>query len=104
MVSEQTGILNLQLAKDNIISHLYPFEGHESALSQTPGTSGHQSIVQQTIESKSTLVAGPTPLVQGGKALISRTPIFLSSPNSPGESAYWGLVAIIIDPEVPYRC
>ncbi len=58
MVSEQTGILNLQLAKDNIISHLYPFEGHESALGlKLLEHQGHYSIVQQTIESKSTLVA-----------------------------------------------
>ncbi|MCT7977878.1 sensor histidine kinase [Laspinema olomoucense] len=101
MVSEQTGILNIQLAKDNIISHLYPFEGHERALGlhllEHPVT---QKIVQHTIQSKTTVVAGPTPLVQGGKAFVSRTPIFLYSPDSPGEGAYWGLVAIIIDPEV----
>ncbi|AFY80933.1 PAS domain S-box protein [Oscillatoria acuminata] len=101
MVSEQTGILNIQLAKDNIITHLYPFEGHEKALGlNLLEHHGTQSIVQQTIQSKSTLVAGPTPLVQGGKALVSRTPIFLSSPNSPGEGTYWGLVAIVIDPDV----
>ncbi len=101
MVSEQTGILNIQLAKDNIISHLYPFEGHENALGlNLLEYYTSQNIVRQSIESKRTLVAGPTPLVQGGTALISRTPIFLSSPNSPGEGEYWGLVAIIIDPEV----
>ncbi|MGL5195573.1 MAG: CHASE domain-containing protein, partial [Chroococcales cyanobacterium] len=101
MVSEQTGILNIQLAKDNIISHLYPLEGHETALGlnlQEYHTS--QQIVQQIIQIKSTLVAGPVPLVQGGTALVSRTPIFLNSPNGPGEGAYWGLVAIIIDPQV----
>lgn len=101
MVSEQTGILNIQLAKDNIISHLYPLEGHETALGlNLLEYYTSQNIVRQSIESKTTLVAGPTPLVQGVTALVSRTPIFLNSPNSPGEGAYWGLVAIIIDPQV----
>lgn len=101
MVSEQTGILNIQLAKDNIISHLYPFEGHETALGlNLLEHYSSQNIVRQSIESRSTLVAGPVPLVQGGTALVSRTPIFLNAPNSPGESAYWGVVAIIIDPQV----
>ncbi|MCT7967425.1 PAS domain S-box protein [Laspinema sp. D1] len=101
MISGQTGILNIQLAKDNIISHLYPLEGHERALGlNLLEYYTSQEIVRQSIESKSTLVAGPAPLVQGGTALVSRTPIFLNSPNSPGEGAYWGLVAIIIDPEV----
>jgi PAS domain S-box-containing protein len=101
MVSEQTGILNIQLAKDNIITHLYPFEGHETALGlNLLEFYTSQNIVRQSIENRTTLVAGPAPLVQGGTALVSRTPIFLNSPNSPGEGAYWGLVAIIIDPQV----
>lgn len=101
MVSEQTGIVNIQLAKDNIISHLYPLQGHETALGlNLLEYSRSQKIVPQIIQSKSTLVEGPTALVQGGTALISRTPIFLDSPNSPEEGAYWGLVAIIIDPQV----
>ncbi len=101
MVSQQTGILNIQLAKNNILSHLYPLQGHESALGlnllEYPPS---QKIVQQTINSKSTVVAGPTALVQGGSALVSRTPIFLNSPNTANHGAYWGLVAIVIQPEV----
>ncbi|MCT7983997.1 PAS domain S-box protein [Laspinema sp. A4] len=101
MVSEQKGILNIQLAKNNILTHLYPLEGHETALGlNLLEYSASAQIVQKTIQSKSTIVAGPTPLVQGGNALISRTPIFISSSNSPGDGAYWGLVAIVIDPEV----
>lgn len=103
-ISQQTGIRNIQLAKNNVLSHLYPFEGNEAALGlnlmKHPPA---KPIVERAMATHSTIVAGPVKLVQGGEALVSRTPIFLTADGTPDREAYWGLAAILIEPETLYR-
>ncbi|RMH72070.1 MAG: PAS domain S-box protein [Cyanobacteria bacterium J007] len=102
---QQTGILNLQLAKNNVISHVYPLEGHEAALGlnllEYPKA---KEATLRAIATGKTVVAGPLDLIQGGVGFISRTPIFLARDRltaaaSPAaeRGEYWGLAAIVID-------
>jgi PAS domain S-box-containing protein len=97
----QGGIRGIQLAKNTVVSHLYPLEGNEKAkglrLLELPD---QRAPVLRALETKRTVVAGPVNLVQGGVAFISRTPIYLTPlGGAPGSGPYWGLATILIDTE-----
>ena len=99
IVASEPRIRNIALAPKNIIRFVYPMKGNERALGldylKTPG---QREAALKAIREKTTVVAGPVDLVQGGVGIISRTPIFLNnSPISPGESLYWGIASTVID-------
>ncbi len=105
LIRQQKGIRSIQLAKDSIVSHIYPMEGNQAALGlkllQQPK---QRDAVARAIESRNTVVAGPVELVQGGTAFISRTPIFLTrSGGAPGSGTYWGLATIILDKDTLFK-
>ncbi len=104
LLSQQgtAGIRSVQLAKDTVVSHVYPVKGNKEAIGLDLLNVPEQSAaVQRALDSKATVVAGPVKLVQGGTAFIGRTPIYLTPPGGPPNSgAYWGLVTILIDDEI----
>lgn len=103
--------ININLAKDGIVSHVYPYEQNKNAL-------GHNLLLSQTrrdeallaIATKEVTIAGPFNLIQGG-GLAFRQAIFLprtqSDTNSKLEIAqkfdngkneyFWGFVLITYD-------
>ncbi len=93
------GIRSIQLAKDSVVSHVYPLKGNEKAIGLKLLEHPEQNAaVQRTLDRRTTVVAGPVQLIQGGTAFISRTPIYLTTPAGPPNSgAYWGLATILID-------
>jgi PAS domain S-box-containing protein len=93
------GIRSIQLAKDTVVSHVYPVKGNEEALGLRLLEHAEQkTAVQRALDAKRTVVAGPVQLVQGGTAFVSRTPIYLTRPGAPPDSErYWGLATILID-------
>jgi len=86
-------ILNLGLAKDNVITHIYPLHGNEAALGlRYMDNPSQKTAVIRAIESKQAVLAGPINLLQGGRGLINRIPIFLNdSPDS-----FWGIASVVI--------
>ncbi|MGL5193332.1 MAG: ATP-binding protein [Chroococcales cyanobacterium] len=103
MVGEQTGILNFYLAKNNVITHVFPYEPNQAALGVNLLAVPEQRLaVERMIEIQETVVAGPVNLIQGGLGFISRTPIWRSPPEAAEEApqdpdSYWGLAGIVID-------
>lgn len=99
LVRQQSGIRSIQLAKGSIVSHIYPLKGNEAALGlKLLEIPAQRDAVQRAIQSRKTVVAGPVDLVQGGKAFVSRTPVFLpSARGKPDSGTYWGLATIVID-------
>lgn len=88
-------INTMALSKDCIISAIYPLEGHEEALGlNLLGHPERKTIVEKTIETHLTFVAGPVQLVEGGIAFISYTPIF-DKLNGEKEQ-FWGVADIVI--------
>jgi sensor domain CHASE-containing protein len=74
LLSQQgnTGIRSAQLAKDTIVSHVYPVKGNKEAIGLDLLNVPDQSpAVQRALDSKATVVAGPVKLVQGGTALLA---------------------------------
>ncbi len=81
-------VRNIGVAPNDIISHVYPLEGNEKAIGLDFRTVPNQyRTVQLARDTKKVVIAGPLELVQGGKALIARYPIFTDLPQS---THYWG--------------
>ena len=87
-------IKNIGLAKDNIISHIYPLEGNREALGLRYLENANQrDAVIKAMTTRKTVIAGPVNLVQGGRGIISRIPIFLDDEVQ----SYWGMSSVVVD-------
>lgn len=98
LMARRTHIRNIALARGNVITHIYPLAGNEAALGFDYMTSATQrATVERAMKTRETAIAGPLEIVQGGTALISRTPIWTTPPGGePGSGAYWGVVSMPI--------
>lgn len=99
IVTSEPRIRNIALAPGNIIRFVYPLKGNESALGldyfKVPD---QREAVLRVIREKTTVVAGPVNLVQGGVGIISRTPVFMKDSSvSHRAQRYWGIVSTVID-------
>lgn len=99
IVAQQTGIDSIYLAKNTVVSHIYPLQGKEAALGlKLMKIPEEREAIQRAIDTKKTVVSGPFTRVEGGLAFASRTPIFLTPPGkAPETGAYWGLAGIGIE-------
>ncbi len=89
MLGLYSGITNLQIAPHGVIAEIFPLSGNEKAI-------GH-NLLEDTKRNKEALLAvrtrnltlaGPFDLIQGGKAVIGRLPVFLNNQN--GAEYFWG--------------
>ena len=98
-------IRSINLSKNTVISHIYPLRGNESALGVNLAATPHlKKVVEQTIKTKKQIVAGPANFVQGDIAFINRTVVFVTTPDGKPESGnYWGLVSVLVKPDVLYK-
>lgn len=105
LMSHSRHIRNIGLARDNVISHMYPLAGNEAALGMRYlDNVAQRPAVLRAMESRRTVLAGPVDLVQGGRGFINRTPIFLTPPDGrSGSGAYWGMASIVIDSDTLLR-
>lgn len=98
IMNQTTHIRHIALARNNVITHMFPLKGNEAALGLRYRKNPDQwPAVKQAMEKRKAVVAGPVNLVQGGRAFISRIPIY-----TPGK-AYWGLASVAINEESLYR-
>jgi len=85
-------VRSIGIAPDDVIRFVHPREGNEAALGvryrDLPGQWGD---VQRARVTGQTVLAGPVDLVQGGSAMVSRTPVFLT------DGSYWGVVTLVLD-------
>lgn len=105
LVSQQTGIGSVALYRDSIVTHIYPFKGHQAAIGFDPSSVPEErAAIQRAINSRKTVIAGPVNLVEGGVGFINRTPVFLSPANEPPETGrYWGLAGVIVDRDTIFQ-
>lgn len=91
IISKAPYIRNMGLAKDNVITHLHPFSNNEKAMGLRYLENEQQrDAVIRAIDARNTVIAGPVDLLQGGRAFISRVPVFLD------DGAYWGIASSVI--------
>jgi len=90
-------VRNLAIAPNDIIQRIYPLKGNEQALGLNYRLipSQYPSVLEAR-NSGDVYLAGPVSLVQGGRGLVARFPIFSDFPQNQN---YWGLVSIVVDYE-----
>lgn len=90
-------VVNFAAETDRVIEYVHPFEENRSVLgldyrhlpTQLPS-------VLKAIEERTGILSGPFDLVQGGKGLILRQPVFLEEEMGLEDSRLWGTVAIVV--------
>lgn len=93
-------IRSIAYAPDNVITRVYPKSGNERVLGLDYRTIPKQwSTVVRAMESGRPLLSGPVDLVQGGSALIVRSPVYLRADGVTGRSDYWGTISVVGDTE-----
>lgn len=94
-------IRNIGLAPGNVIRYLFPLAGNEAALGLDYLSHPVQRVgVQRAMQQRGTVLVGPIALVQGGRAVVGRTPIFRAEGAAGGETgSYWGMASVVIDYE-----
>lgn len=101
-IKNDTVISTMALSRNCVINAIYPLKGHEAALGlnllEHPE---RKEIVEKTIETHQTFVAGPVELVEGGIAFISYTPIF--DKRSQNKNLFWGMTDIVIKQKSLFR-
>lgn len=92
-VFEQSEYLrNIGLAPANRLSYVYPLKGNEAAIGlYYPNLPRQWPAIQHSQEHNQPTIVGPIDLVQGGRALLYYTPVFLE------DGSYWGLISFVID-------
>lgn len=85
----------LELAPAGVVRQVYPLRGNEAIL-------GHDLLKDRArnweahlaLTKRQLMLAGPFELLQGGRGLVGRYPIFL--PNAAGKSVFWGFSIVLI--------
>ncbi|MGF1611939.1 MAG: PAS domain-containing protein [Kiloniellales bacterium] len=104
LMANDRRIRNVGFIRGSVITFLYPREGNEAALGVDLKSIPEQwPAARRAIVTRSTVLAGPVKLVQGGTALIGRIPIFVASPTGAGPDEYFGMVSMPILVDVIYR-
>lgn len=91
------GLKALEVAPDMVIRYIYPIEGNEAAMNLNLLTDPRKNVrddTKTTISVKKAALFGPYDLIQGGKGIVAREPIY--NPDK----TLWGLstVVMLIDP------
>ena len=88
-----SGIRHVALAPDGVMRYVYPLNGNGAVLGYEPLKDRHSEIredLERMLASKEMVISGPTNLVQGGRGLIARQPVYLND-------QFWGIIDLAID-------
>lgn len=86
-----THIKNFGIAIGYRIKYVYPVRGNEKAIGLNyPDLPAQWPGIRKVIESRKPALIGPITLVQGGRGLIYRIPLFI-------RGQYWGLLSTVIN-------
>ncbi|MCV0425370.1 MAG: sensor domain-containing diguanylate cyclase [Roseibium sp.] len=102
LLEANPSIRSIGLAPDNILRAVYPFEPNKAAIGLNYRMNASQwPAIQQSMLTREVIISGPLELVQGGRALLIRIPVFPATyPGEPMmERAYWGIATLVLDEE-----
>lgn len=101
LMRHRSEVTHMALARESRVVAVYPLKGNDAVLGLDYRDVPDQwDDVRYVMEQGEPIVAGPLELVQGGRAIIGRVPIF-SGADWPGRAedhgGYWGIVSVPID-------
>ena len=95
MVEGADVVLSATLAPDNVIEYISPVAGNEAALGlDLESIPAQWDPIVPLIESGRPGMLGPFDLVQGGRGLAYRQPVYLA------DGSYWGLASVVLDADL----
>ncbi len=84
---------NIGGAPDMVIRMTYPLAGNEKAIGLNfLENKAQRADAIRARDNNEIVMAGPLTLVQGGKALVARVPVYL-----PPNRQFWGLLSVVLD-------
>ena len=87
-----TFIRSMAIAPGSRITYIEPTVGNEAAKGlYYPGNAQQWPAIQQIIASHQPMLVGPINLVQGGRGIAYRVPVYLT------QNDYWGIVSTVLD-------
>ena len=96
MQDKQNVIEAHELAKDGIVSHIYPMKGNEEAMGlnmlEHPDRKKEANLAKT---SGQYTIAGPFPLVQGGNGALLFDPVYVK--DEAGEDTFWGFSFLVLN-------
>lgn len=102
LIDANPAIQSIGLAPNNIIRAVYPYQPNQAAIGLNYRMSTSQwPAIREAMVTRDVVIAGPLELVQGGRALLIRIPVFpAAAPGQPiSERPYWGIVTLVVDEE-----
>lgn len=88
-------IRSVVAAPDDVVRYVHPTAGNERVVNLDYRSIPAQwAQIQSAREKRSAQIFAPVKLVQGGVAVIQRTPVFLRADK---EDRYWGVVSVVLD-------
>ncbi|SMP36776.1 diguanylate cyclase [Roseibium denhamense] len=100
VIEDNTSIRSVGIAPNNILQAVFPLEPNRAALGLNYRMNTAQwPAIREAMLSREMVIAGPLELVQGGKALLIRIPVFpADAPGQPmKERPYWGVITLVLD-------
>ena len=98
-----SGVRNISLIQDNIITHVYPLSSNEKAIGvNLANLPAQRAEVLKVMETGQSVLAGPVNLVQGGTGIINRSPIYWL-PKDTAKPVYWGQASLVLMQEDLFR-
>jgi PAS domain S-box-containing protein len=86
---------NIALSRGTVIAMVYPAAGNLSVVGRNYRDYAFQwPAINHAIQSGKPVLDGPVDLIQGGRGLILRDPIFLAAH---GRSKFYGILSIVLD-------
>ena len=93
---------NIAVAPGLVVAYECPLKGNEKAigLDYTKNADQREAALRAR-DSDDVVLAGPVDLVQGGRGVIARLPVFIEGPDE--GRRFWGLVSAVIDVDALFR-
>jgi diguanylate cyclase (GGDEF)-like protein len=102
LIEENPSIRSIGLAPNNILRAVFPLEPNQAAIGLNYRMNTAQwPAIREAMLSREVVIAGPLELVQGGRALLIRVPIYPAAfPGQPmKDRSYWGVATLVLDEE-----
>ena len=105
IIAQHSTVHCLALYKNSIVTHVYPFSGHETVIGWNPlKISVERIVIKQAIDTRKPIIMGPINWTGGQPAFLIYTPLFLVSRDGlPQNGSYWGGIGLVIDKEELFR-
>ncbi|MBD1548240.1 diguanylate cyclase [Roseibium aggregatum] len=100
LIDDVPFIRSLGLAPDNVVKYIYPYSGNAAAIGLNYRQMPKQwPSIEKAMESRSSVLSGPVEMIQGGRHLLVRVPVFPPAyPQQPiAERHYWGVATLVLD-------